>query len=119
MTKFYIFIISMLLWAGTASAQCKGFIFKIKDGKLTKNDNSGNFRGSITDNAADFDCNDDYVFVVKNDGKLSKYDFSGNQRGSITSEVNKVRVAGDYLIVTKAKGKTYKYDFSGNNRGSL
>jgi len=109
----------MLLWAGIASAQCKGFIFKIKDGKLTKNDNSGNFRGSITDNATDFDCNDDYVFVVKNDGKLSKYDFSGNHRGSITSEVNKVRVAGDYLIVTKAKGKIYKFDFSGNNRGSL
>ena len=119
MIKVYTFLISMLLWAGAVSAQCKGFIFKIKDGKLTKNDNSGNYRGSITDNAADFDCNDEYVFVVKNDGKLSKYDFRGNYRGSITREVNRVRVAGEDLIVTKANGKTYKYDFSGNYRGSV
>ena len=119
MKKLYVSVLWLLLGAGTALAQCNGFIFKIKEGKLAKHDNNGNYRGSITNDVSDFDCNPEYVLVVKTNGKLMKYDFNGNYRGSVTGDVSRVRVSGEMLVVTKTNGKTCKYDFNGNYRGSI
>ena len=117
--KKLILMATMLLTFGAVNAQCNGVIFKITNGKLEKYDNNGNYRGSITSDAVDSDCNNDLVIVVKSNGKVEKYDFNGNYRGSITSDARKARVNGDMIIVTKENGKVEKYDFNGNHRGSI
>jgi hypothetical protein len=110
---------SMLLMFSFLNAQCNGMIFKITNGKLEKYDTNGSYRGSITSNVVDSDCNSELVIVVKVDGRVEKYDFNGGYRGSITGDARKARVSGDLIIVTKNNGRVEKYDFNGGYRGSI
>lgn len=109
----------MLLIFGAVNAQCNGIVFKIKNGKLEKYDINGNYKGSITSDAVDSDCNNELVLVVKLNGKVEKYDFNGNYKGSITNDARKARVNGDIIIVTKENGRVEKFDFNGNYKGSI
>ena len=117
--KKLLLMATMLLMFGAANAQCNGVIFKITNGKLEKYDNNGNYKGSITSDVIDSDCNNELVIVVKTNGKVEKYDFNGNYKGSITSDARKARVSGDIIIVTKENAKVEKYDFNGNYKGSI
>jgi hypothetical protein len=118
MKKLFL-MVTLLLIFDALNAQCNGMILKITKGKLEKYDNNGNYKGSITTDALDSDCNNELVFVVKLNGKVEKYDFNGNYRGSITTDARKARVNGDMILVTKENGKVEKYDFNGNYRGSI
>jgi len=117
--KKLVLIAIVLLSVGALKAQCNGIILKISNGKLEKYDSNGNYKGMITSEASDADCNSSIVVVVKTNGKVEKYDFNGNYKGSITNDATKARVSGDLIIVTKVNGKVEKYDFNGNYRGTI
>ena len=74
---------TMLLMFGAANAQCNGVIFKITNGKLEKHAIDGGYRGLITSDVIDSDCNNNFVIVVKTNGKVEKYNFDGGYRGTI------------------------------------
>jgi len=117
--KTIILIATMLLTFGFAQAQCNDIVFKINNGRLEKYSTSGSYKGSITSDVIEYDCNSEMVVVVKSNGRLEKYSYSGSYKGSITSDVRRVRIQGDIVIVTKNNGRTEKYSFSGSYKGSI
>ena len=102
-----------------ANAQCGGFIFKNDSGTLKKYTESGSYKGSITNHVNDYDCSNEFVFIVNDRGEVKKYTHSGSYKGGITSNATRVRVSGQFVIVTTNKGEMKKYTFSGSYKGSI
>ena len=114
-----LFSTIMVLTFGFVKAQCNDIVFKITDGKLEKHSISGSYKGKITSEVSDYDCNSEMVVVVKYDGRVEKYSFSGSYIGLITKEAEKARISGDIVLVTKTNGKIEKYSFSGSYKGRI
>lgn len=117
--KKVMFLLSFVFISMMASAQCNDIVFKINNGKLEKYSTSGSYKGSVTSDVIEYDCNNEMVVVVKSNGKVEKYSYSGSYQGSITSDARRVRIQGDIVLVTKNNGKTEKYSFSGSYKGSI